>query len=93
MEYEIIHEEKYQQFTAKLEQDEEAELAYAKPADGVLDLTHTFVPEAYRGTGLAQELITTALDYARRHNLKVIATCEAVQKYIAQHPEQQDLLQ
>ncbi|PTX21106.1 hypothetical protein C8N40_10275 [Pontibacter mucosus] len=92
MQYEIIHEEKYQQFTARLEQDEEAELAYAKPEDGVLDLTHTFVPEAYRGTGLAQELINTALAYARRHNLKIIATCVAVKKHIAQHPEHQDLL-
>lgn len=92
MKYEIIHEEKYQQFTARLEQEEEAEIAYAKPQDDVLDLTHTFVPDAYRGTGLAQELIETALDYARRHNMKVVATCVAVQKHIAQNPEHKDLL-
>ncbi|MCX2741748.1 GNAT family N-acetyltransferase [Pontibacter anaerobius] len=92
MKYEIIHEEKYQQFTARLEQDEEAEIAYSKPQDGVLDLTHTFVPDAYRGSGLAQALINTALAYARRHNLKVIATCMAVKKHIEQNPEHQDLL-
>ncbi|AKD03648.1 GNAT family N-acetyltransferase [Pontibacter korlensis] len=92
MKYEIIHEEKYQQFTAKLEDDEEGEIAYAKPEEGVLNLTHTFVPEAYRGKGLAQELIATALEYAREHNLKVIASCEAVQKYLKQHPEYQDLI-
>ncbi|TPE44210.1 GNAT family N-acetyltransferase [Pontibacter mangrovi] len=93
MKHQIIHEEKYQQFTAKIgTEDEEGELAYAKPNQGVLDLTHTYVPEAYRGTGLAQELIETALAYARRHNLKIIATCVAVKKHIAQHPEHQDLL-
>ncbi|WP_266204544.1 GNAT family N-acetyltransferase [Pontibacter kalidii] len=93
MKYEILHEEKYQQFTAKLGQDEEAEIAYARPEEGVLDLTHTYVPEAYRGTGLAQELINAALEYARQHHLKVIASCPAVKKHIARHPEHQDLLQ
>lgn len=93
MEYEIIHEERYQQFTAKLGENEEAEVAYAKPEDGTLNLMHTFVPDAYRGTGLAQKLIETALCYAREHKLKVIATCSAVKKHIEENPEHQDLLQ
>lgn len=93
MDYQIIHEEKYQQFTAKLENGEEGELAYAKPQDKVLDFTHTFVPESHRGKGLAQQLIETGLAYARQNGYQIIATCTAVQKHISQHPEHQDLLQ
>ncbi|ARS34276.1 GNAT family N-acetyltransferase [Pontibacter actiniarum] len=92
MDYPIVHEEKYQQFTAKLGGDKEAEVAYAKPEENVLNLLHTYVPDAYRGQGLATELITTALQYARQHNYKVMATCGAVKKFMQQHPEYQDLL-
>ncbi|GAB3830336.1 GNAT family N-acetyltransferase [Pontibacter rugosus] len=93
MDYTIIHEEKYQQFTAKLDNEEEAELAYATPEKGVLNFTHTFVPESYRGKGLAQQLIKHGLDYVREKEFKVIASCTAVQKYLKQHSEYEDLLQ
>lgn len=92
MDYKIIHEEKYQQFTAKLEQDKEAEIAYAKPEENVLNLMHTFVPEPYRGQGVAQQLVTTALQYARQNNCKVIATCGVVKEFLKENPEYQDLL-
>lgn len=92
MDFEIVHEERYQQFTARLPHNQEAEVAYARPEQQVLNFTHTYVPEDYRGQGLAQQLISTALDFARQQNCKVIATCEAVQQFITQNPEYQDLL-
>jgi uncharacterized protein len=88
----IIHEEKYQQFTIEFDKDEDdAELAYARPSGDVIDFTHTFVPKSERGDGLATELIEKGLQYARQHNLKVKATCPAVDKYIESHPEHHDL--
>ncbi|MBF9252729.1 N-acetyltransferase [Pontibacter sp. 172403-2] len=88
METEIIHEKKYQQFTAVLG-DEEAELAYALPAAGVLDFTHTYVPESARGKGIATKLIEAGLHYARQNGYKVQASCPVVKKYLQAHPEQQ----
>jgi predicted GNAT family acetyltransferase len=48
-----------------------AELAYSLPAPGVIDFTHTFVPEDQRGQGQADELARTGLAYAREQHLKV----------------------
>ncbi len=92
MDIEIIHEEKYQQFTITLQDDEEAELAYARPSEEEIDFTHTFVPESARGQGLAQKLIEEGLCFARDNNFMVIASCPAVAKYIKNNPQHQDLL-
>jgi uncharacterized protein len=87
----VKHDKKYQQFTIEFEEDD-AELAYALPEDGVIDFTHTFVPKSKRDNGYAEDLITTGLDYARQNKLNVIATCPAVAKFIKTHKEYQDLL-
>ncbi|MBB6612425.1 N-acetyltransferase [Pontibacter sp. Tf4] len=92
MDVKIVHEAKYQQFTAPLEGDEEAELAYACPSEKEIDFTHTFVPESARGKGIAQQLIEHGLCFARDNGLLVIATCPVVAKYIAKNEQHQDLL-
>ncbi len=86
MELHIIHEEKYQQFTAKIG-DDEAELAYALPEEGVIDFTHTYVPENARGKGIVTQLIEAGLAYAQQQHLKVKASCPAVTKYLKSHPQ------
>lgn len=83
----IKHEKKYQQFSIDLGDGEEAELAYATPEDTVLNFTHTYVPESFRGKGVADKLITEGLQYAEKNNLKIIASCSAVQAFLAKHPE------
>ena len=92
MEVKIVHEEKYQQFTVPLGDEEEAELAYAKPSDKEIDFTHTFVPESARGKGIAQKLIEEGLCFARDNGYQVIATCPVVAKYIQNNPHHHDLL-
>ncbi|MBC5772559.1 N-acetyltransferase [Pontibacter sp. KCTC 32443] len=92
MDVKIVHEEKYQQFTVTLEDDEEAELAYAKPSEKEIDFTHTYVPESARGKGIAQQLIEEGLCFARDNGFTVIATCPVVAKYIARNKQHQDLL-
>ncbi len=56
-----------------------------------LALTHTEVPEALRGRGLAALLVQHALDYARQNRRKVDPQCSYVAKFIDQHPEYADL--
>ena len=62
-----------------------AELAYARPSDDVIDFTHTFVDEALRGQGLADELARTALDYARKQKLKVKTSCTFMAGFVKKH--------
>jgi uncharacterized protein len=91
MEVNITHDKKYQQFTAKLG-EEEAELAYATPSPEVLDFTHTYVPKSARGKGVANKLIEQGLCYAEENGKKVIATCPVVKKFIHRNPDYQKLL-
>ncbi|MCC9134797.1 GNAT family N-acetyltransferase [Pontibacter silvestris] len=93
MDISVEHEKEFQQFTAKVGGEEDAELAYAMPSDDLIDFTHTFVPKAARGQGIADKLIEKGLQYARQNNLRVVATCTVVAKYLEDHPEQQDLMQ
>jgi predicted GNAT family acetyltransferase len=62
-----------------------AELAYARPSDDVIDFTHTFVDEALRGQGLADELARAGLAYAREQKLKVKTTCTFMAGFVQKH--------
>jgi predicted GNAT family acetyltransferase len=92
MDITVAHEEEYQQFTVVLE-EEEAELAYALPESGLINFTHTYVPESARGRGIANRLIEVGLRYAEENNLKVIASCPVVAKFIKRNEEYRKLLQ
>ena len=54
--------------------------------------THTKVPPALEGRGVAGAVAKFALDDARAKNLKVVPQCPYVASYIKKHPEYQDLL-
>lgn len=62
-----------------------AELAYARPADGVIDFTHTFVDEGLRGQGVAEELARAGLDFARQEHLKVETSCKFMAGFVKRH--------
>ncbi|MGE5116955.1 MAG: GNAT family N-acetyltransferase [Betaproteobacteria bacterium] len=61
-------------------------------AGGVLRMTHTGVPSAQRGRGIAAQLVAAALEHARREGLKVDPLCSYVRRYMQRHPQTQDLL-
>lgn len=60
--------------------------------DDVMWLTHTGVPSALRGRGIAALLVAAALDHARAHGLKVHPACSYVRAYMRRHPQTLDLL-
>jgi len=55
-------------------------------------IEHTEVPEALEGHGLAGRMVSTALDYARTQNLKVLPVCPFAKAFIGRHREYHDLL-
>ena len=65
--------------------------AYQIEGDTIV-FTHTLVPKAIEGRGIASKLIRAALDSARDQRLKVVPQCPFVAAYIKRHPEYRDLL-
>lgn len=61
-------------------------------ADGRIIFTHTYVPGALRGRGIAEKLVRAGLEYARAEKLKVVPACSYVAAFIARHAEYQPLL-
>jgi len=58
----------------------------------VMTITHTGVPEAVGGRGIAADLTRHALDTARSRGWKVRPVCSYAAVYIKRHPEYQDLV-
>jgi len=54
--------------------------------------THTVVPLALEGHGIAGRLARAALDYDRDRGLSVVPLCPYVADYIGKHPEYEDLV-
>ena len=53
-----------------------------------LDLYHTYVPEVFRGRGVAEQLCKAAFEYAKAQNLTVIPSCSYISgAYLKRHPE------
>jgi predicted GNAT family acetyltransferase len=78
-EYKVRHLVAEKKFSIGLPTNEEAYLKY-KPTseDKVLDYYSTFVPTAYRGKppSLASMLASSAMEYARENDYKVLLSCE-----------------
>ena len=66
-------------------------LDYRRDGEAML-FTHTGVPPALRGRGIAGKLTAAALDYARDHDLKIVPLCSYVAAYVERHPEYQSLV-
>jgi uncharacterized protein len=58
----------------------------------VMWMTHTGVPPAVGGRGIAAELVRVALDWAEAKGLKVEPSCSYVEAYMRRHPQTQKLL-
>jgi hypothetical protein len=58
----------------------------------VLQMTHTEVPSALEGRGIAAALVRAAIEHARAHGLKIAPLCSYVAVYMRRHPETQDVL-
>ncbi len=87
---EIVHDAAAHRFSVAVE-GHHGELDYTL-RDGVMVITHTEVPPAIGGRGVAAALTRTALATARREDWKVLPTCSYAAAFIRRHPEFSDLL-
>lgn len=53
----------------------------------VIHMTHTVVPPALEGQGIAAQLVEAALQWIEAEHLKVNPVCSYVRIYLQRHPE------
>lgn len=81
------HEGRHGRYFARLDDGSEAEMTYRDIEPGVISIDHTLVPDAFRGRGIAEKLVKTAIDDAERNNLQIIPVCSYVAVQFRRHPE------
>ncbi|HTH69354.1 MAG TPA: GNAT family N-acetyltransferase [Rhodanobacter sp.] len=59
---------------------------------GVMTITHTEVPAAVGGRGIASALVQEAMITARAEGWKVVPACSYAAAWVQRHPEYHDLL-
>lgn len=62
------------------------------PENGEIYLTHTEVPPALEGKGIASQLVLKVLQDIEHKNLKLVPLCPFVAGYIQKHPEWKKLI-
>ena len=86
----VIHDQAGKRFCVQL-QGYEACLMY-RQSGKTLDLYHTYVPEVFRGRGMAERLCKAAFEHAKAEGLTVIPSCSYISgAYLKRHPEYEPL--
>ncbi len=88
-EWTVEHDEAARWFAVSLD-GERAALNYELRGNAMV-ITHTGVPRAWEGRGIAASLTKSALEFARARGLKVVPVCSYAAAYMERHPEYGDL--
>jgi len=80
MEYEIQHQTENSRFVL-LKDDKECVLDY-QLRDNRIDFTHTYVPFALRGQGMAEILVAQGISWAKEQGYDMQASCWYVNKFL-----------
>lgn len=85
----IQHDTARHRFYAAMPDGSEAELCYEQ--DGkTLNFHRTYVPEAFRTEGVAEQVVLAGFRYAEEQGFRVIPTCPYVSRgFLRRHPEYQ----
>ncbi len=91
VEVEVRHDPANHRFVAELE-GYEACLMYRLKGQEI-DLYHTYVPEVFRGRGVAEKLCKAGFEHAKANRLTVLPSCSYISgAYLKRHPEYQPLV-
>jgi len=69
-----------------------AELIYHIGPKGELVIEHTEVDDSLSGKGVGKQLVETAVDYARTHQMKITVLCPFANAIFKRRPEWNELL-
>ena len=90
MEYELIDNREAKQYELSME-GPKPRIEYILARDNIY-LTHTEVPKALEGQGIASKMVLMALKDIQSRNLTLIPMCPFVAMYIKRHPEWRKLV-
>lgn len=69
-----------------------AEMTISKAGNSKIIIDHTEVSDVLRGKGAGKQLVSAAVDYARKNNLKIIPLCPFAKSVFDKVKEFQDVL-
>ncbi len=69
-----------------------AEMVYTKPSEDKMIIEHTEVDDSLAGKGVGKQLLNAAVDYARKHNMKIIPLCPFAKSVFDKVAEIRDVL-
>ena len=88
----VVHDESSSRFVLMRGNEELGGAYYETRPDGGIVFTHTEVDQELQERGLGSKLVKSALDQLRASTkVRIGATCPFVRKYLAEHPEYNDL--
>lgn len=90
----VEHDAENNRYVLKRGDREIGQAVYQRGKRGEIDFVHTTIDEELQEKGLGSRLASGALDDVRAHSdARVVASCPFINKYIAEHPDYQDLTQ
>lgn len=89
--YQVEHDADKHQFFIQDNGELIAEMTYSVTNPSLYIIDHTYVNDHYRGQGLADRLLTTFIDYARKHEIKLMPLCPFAKKQFDTKPEYADV--
>ena len=69
-----------------------AEMVYSMPSPDKMIIEHTEVGEELKGKNVGNQLVHTAVEYARTKNIKIIPLCPFASSVFKKNPEYADVL-
>ena len=69
-----------------------AEMVYSMPSPNKMVIEHTEVDDSLAGKGVGKQLVATAVEYARTHNVKIVPLCPFAKSLFQKIPEWSDVL-
>jgi uncharacterized protein len=91
MNFNIKHDGKYNKFFTEVS-GKESNLTYERITDNIWDYKLMFVPKNLREQGIAGKVVEFALNFARKNNIRVKASCSFVNNFIETHAEFKDVV-
>jgi predicted GNAT family acetyltransferase len=69
-----------------------AEMVYTMPSPEKMIIEHTEVSDELKGKHVGNQLVHTAVEYARTHGIKIIPLCTFASSVFKRKPEYADVL-
>ncbi len=79
-------------FIIKLNNERLAEMTYSKAGDKLIIIDHTEVSDTLRGKGAGKQLVTAAVEHARKNQLKILPLCPFAKSVFDKTPQFEDVL-